>query len=255
MEPVASLEDVGIRFRLPRHSRVGRAPRLIGLGHSEFWGVRHVTFEVFPGEVIGLLGPNGAGKTTLLRTVAGVYVPDEGRVRVRGRVGTLLSVTAGMMPLLSGWENISLLGILMGASRRKLAEVTPQIADFSELGDFLDAEVRTYSSGMKARLGFAVAAFVDPDVLVIDEVLAVGDQEFRDRSAGVIEDFRKSGRPIVIASHDLHRMEKFTTRIVRLERGAVAEIGDPVTVARHYRELHGGYGRRRPRHPRPGGEG
>ncbi|MGH2722690.1 MAG: ABC transporter ATP-binding protein [Actinomycetota bacterium] len=240
MAPVVSVQDVGIRFMLPRHSRVGRTPRLFGVGRTVFWGLRHATFEVQEGDVVGIIGPNGAGKTTLLRAVAGVYVPDEGRVRVRGRVGAILSVTGGMMAQLSGWENISLLGVLMGVSRSKLRAVTPRIAEFSDLGDFLDAEVRTYSSGMKARLGFAVAAFVEPDVLVIDEVLAVGDQQFRDRSAAVIEDFRKSGRPILIASHDVDRMEKFTTRVVRLERGEVAEIGDPKAVTRHYRELHGG---------------
>jgi teichoic acid transport system ATP-binding protein len=240
MAAVVSLQDVGIRFTVPRHSRIGRTPRLLGVGRTVFWGLRNATFEVGEGEVVGLIGPNGAGKTTLLRTVAGIYVPDEGKVRVGGRIGAILSVTGGMMPQLSGWENISLLGVLMGVSRRKLKAVMPQIAEFSDLGDFLDAEVRTYSSGMKARLGFAVAAFVDPDVLVIDEVLAVGDQEFRDRSGAVIEDFRKSGRPILIASHDVDRMAKFATRIVRLERGEVAEIGDPKTVATNYQKLHGG---------------
>jgi ABC-type polysaccharide/polyol phosphate transport system ATPase subunit len=247
MAAVVSVQDVGIRFMLPRHSRIGRTPRLFGMGRTVFWGLRHATFEVGEGEVVGLIGPNGAGKTTLLRTVAGIYVPDEGKVRVRGRVGAILSVTGGMMPQLSGWENISLLGILMGVSRRKLKAVTPQIAEFSDLGDFLDAEVRTYSSGMKARLGFAVAAFVDPDVLVIDEVLAVGDQEFRDRSGAVIEDFRKSGRPILIASHELERMTKFATRIVWLERGEVVEIGDPKEVVGRYRKVHGGATRTRGR--------
>jgi ABC-type polysaccharide/polyol phosphate transport system ATPase subunit len=249
MAAVVSVQDVGIRFMLPRHSRVGRTPRLFGVGRTVFWGLRHATFDVGEGEVVGVIGPNGAGKTTLLRTVAGIYVPDEGRVRVRGRVGAILSVTGGMMPQLSGWENISLLGILMGVSRRKLRAVTPQIAEFSDLGDFLDAEVRTYSSGMKARLGFAVAAFVDPDVLVIDEVLAVGDQEFRDRSGAVIEDFRNSGRPILIASHDIDRMAKFTTRVLRLERGEVAELGDPSEVTRTYKRVHGGGRPSRPSRP------
>jgi ABC-type polysaccharide/polyol phosphate transport system ATPase subunit len=239
MPPVVSLQDVGIRFTAPRHSRAGRAPRLFAVRRSVLWGIRHVTLDVEEGEVLGLIGPNGAGKTTLLRTVAGIYAPDEGQARVRGRVGALLSVTGGLMPLLSGWENIALLGILMGLSRQRLKGVTPQIAEFSGLGDFLDAEVRTYSAGMKARLGFSVAAFVDPDVLLIDEVLAVGDQEFRDRSTSVMDDFRNSGRSILIAGHDLDRMTAVCSRVVRMERGAVAEIGDPRTVTARYRDRPG----------------
>jgi ABC-type polysaccharide/polyol phosphate transport system ATPase subunit len=235
MAPVISLQDVGIRFTAPRHSRAGRTPRLFAVRRSVLWGIRHVTLEVQEGEVLGLIGPNGAGKTTLLRTVGGIYSPDEGRTQVRGRVGALLSVTGGLMPQLSGWENIALLGILMGLSRQRLRAVTPKIAEFSGLGDFLDAEVRTYSAGMKARLGFSVAAFVDPDVLLIDEVLAVGDQEFRDRSTTVMNEFANSGRSILIASHDLDRMTAMCSRVVRMERGAVAEVGDPQSVTAHYR--------------------
>ena len=239
MEPVISLRDVGIRFRVARHTHVGRTPKLFGSRKSLFWGLRETSLEVARGEAVGLIGPSGAGKTTLLRTVAGVYVPDEGTVEVRGRVGTLLSLSAGLIPQLSGWENIALGGVLLGLTRARTREVMPRIAEFSGLGRFLEATVHTYSEGMKARLGFSIAAFTDPDVLVLDEVLAVGDEEFRERSFGVLEEFVRTGRPVLAASHELDRLAKLCTRFVRMDRGRIVETGDPETVVRHYLELHG----------------
>jgi len=244
MAPVLSVRDAGVRFRVARHSRFGRTPRLFGARRSVLWGLRGVSLDVSAGEAVGLIGPSGAGKTTLLRLMAGVYEPDEGAVEVAGRVGPLLSVSAGLIPQLSGWENIALGGVLLGLSRRQTRAAMPGIADFSGLGKFLDAEVRSYSEGMKARLGFSIAAFTDPDVLLVDEVLAVGDEEFRERSFSVLRDFIASGRPVVAASHELGRLSALCTRMVWMESGRIEEDGDPDSVIRHYLELHGHVGPR-----------
>jgi ABC-2 type transport system ATP-binding protein len=238
MEPAVSLRGVGVRFTLPRHSRLGRAPRLFATKKSHLWGLREVTLDVAPGEAVGLIGPNGAGKTTLLRTVGGVYHPDEGTLAVRGRVGTLLSLSAGLMAPLSGWENIALVTVLLGVPRRQVPSIAPDIAEFSGLGEFLDAEVRTYSSGMKARLGFAIAAFSDPDILVIDEVLGVGDEEFQEQSSERVQRFIGEGKTVMVASHQMPRLAKLCSRLLYLEGGRIVADGEPRKVIEGYRARH-----------------
>jgi ABC-type polysaccharide/polyol phosphate transport system ATPase subunit len=237
-QPV-SLRDVGVRFRVPRRSRLGKAPRLIGAGKWTLWGLDGVTLDVAEGEVLGLVGPNGAGKSTLLRVVAGIYRPDRGSISVRGRVTPLLTPTAGLSPALSGWENIELGCSLLGMPRSRLQELTPRIADFTGLGDFLDAPTRTYSSGMRARLGFALVAFSEPDVMVVDEVMGAGDEEFRERSQAKIQELIGAGSTVLIASHVLPILTELCDRLVRLERGKVVDDGDPGGVADRYVEsLH-----------------
>jgi ABC-type polysaccharide/polyol phosphate transport system ATPase subunit len=234
LNPAVSLRDVGVQFVVPRHSRHGHAPRLFATKKRRVWGLRHATLDVHSSDVLGLIGRNGAGKTTMLRTVAGVYTPDEGSIRIRGRIGPMLSITAGLMPQLSGWENISLIAVLNGLSRREAVQVTPDIAQFSGLDEFLDAEVRTYSSGMAARLGFSVAAFTDPDVLVIDEVLMAGDEEFQQRSSSLIRHRIDEGRTALIASHHMQTLLDLCTRVAWLDHGEVIELGDPAEVVEHY---------------------
>jgi ABC-type polysaccharide/polyol phosphate transport system ATPase subunit len=231
---IVTLEDLGIHFRVARRSRYGRTPRMIGARRKPFWGIRHVSFQVGHGEVVGLLGPNGAGKTTLLRAIAGIYRPDEGRVAAAGKVAPMLSVMGGLMQRLSGWQNIALLSALQDLPRDE--DLFRRIAGFSGLEDFLDAEVRTYSSGMKARLAFSVAAFADADVLAVDEVLAVGDTEFRQRSEGVIRGFVDSDKTVLIASHDVEKLAEMCDRIVRLDHGSVVQVGEPAEVAAAYVE-------------------
>jgi ABC-type polysaccharide/polyol phosphate transport system ATPase subunit len=230
------IEDIGVHFRLARRSRHGRTPRMLGARRTDFWGIRHITFEVGHGEVVGLLGSNGAGKTTLLRTISGIYLPDEGRLSVAGRVAPMLSVLGGLMQRLSGWQNIALLMALLDLPRDRRPELTRQIAEFSGLEEFLDAEVRTFSSGMKARLSFSVAAFAEADVLAVDEVLAVGDSEFRQRSEGVIRGFVDSDKTVLIASHDVEKLTEICDRIVRLDHGSVVDDGEPSQVAARYLE-------------------
>jgi ABC-type polysaccharide/polyol phosphate transport system ATPase subunit len=183
---------------------------------------------------LGFIGPNGAGKTTLLRAAAGLYMPDEGSISVHGRVAPLLSLSAGLVPQLSGWENIALITVLLGSPRSDIPQLTPKIAEFSGLGEFLDAEVRTYSAGMMARLGFSVAAFADPDVLVVDEILAAGDHEFQERSGKVITSFIESGRTTLIASHQLQTLLVLCTRIAWLDHGRIVELGEPTEVVERY---------------------
>jgi homopolymeric O-antigen transport system ATP-binding protein len=234
MEPAVAMRDVGVRFRVPRRSHLGKTPRLFGSSRWTLWGLRHVSLEVAPGEVVGLIGPNGSGKTTLLRTVAGIYLPDEGEVTVGGRVGPVLSLTAGLENDLSGWDNVMLSGVLLGLSVARTRAILPDVAEMAGLGEFMDAPVRVYSSGMKARLGFAVAMFADPDVLLLDEIFSVGDEEFRRRSTAKMQEMIAADRSVLMASHQLDSVSEICNRLVRLEEGRVVEVGDPQTVARDY---------------------
>jgi lipopolysaccharide transport system ATP-binding protein len=239
VEPAVLLEGVGVRFHVQRRTRAGRAPRLLGAGRWTHWGLEDVSLEVARGEVVGLVGPNGAGKSTLLRVVAGIYRPDRGTVRVRGRVTPFLTPQAGLSSTLSGWENIELGLILLGQSRPKARAAAPAVAEFSGLGEFLDAPIRTYSTGMQARLGFALVAFSEPDVMVVDEVLGAGDEEFRERSQEKIRELIRGGRAVLMASHALPALTDLSDRLVRLERGRVVDQGDPEAVAgRYVEDLH-----------------
>jgi ABC-type polysaccharide/polyol phosphate transport system ATPase subunit len=234
MEPVISARNVGIRFRAPRHTRYGNKPRLFGARRLTVWGLRGIDLDVARGEMLGVIGPNGSGKTTLLRTLAGIYRPDEGAIIRRGRVAPLLSFGGDLNPGLSGWENIALSGVLLGLTRKRIRAIGEEVAEFAGLGDSLDTEVRVYSAGMKARLGFAVAAFSEPDVLVLDEAMTVGDEDFRERSGEVVQRFLADGRTVIMASHDVSALADACDRLVRLDHGLLVQIGPSVEVAEEY---------------------
>lgn len=225
MAPAVSLRDAGVRFTVPRRTRMGKTPRLVGAGRWTLWGLRGASLDVAPGEVVGLIGPNGSGKTTLLRTVAGIYVPDEGTVAVRGRVAPILSLSAGLIPQLSGFENVALSAALLDVPRRSVPAFATEIAEFAGLEEFTDAPVRVYSSGMRARLGFAIAALSGADVFVLDEVLSVGDQEFRARSRAKIEELIRGGKTVLMAGHD-RELLSVCERIVRLDGGRIVDHDD-----------------------------
>jgi ABC-type polysaccharide/polyol phosphate transport system ATPase subunit len=191
------------------------------------------------GEVFGLVGVNGAGKSTLLKVVARVLRPTKGRVIVRGRVAPLLELGAGFHPELTGEENIFLNGALLGFSRREMLEKYDQIVEFSELGEFINAPIRTYSSGMFARLGFSVATASEPDVLLVDEVLSVGDEAFQQKCAARIDAFRQNGTAILLVSHNMTMIEEMCQRAAWLDHGALKAIGEPAQVIRTYRERGG----------------
>lgn len=203
-----------------------------------FRALEGVSFEVARGEVVGIVGRNGSGKSTLLRVIAGIYAPDGGEVLTHGRISSLLELGAGFRDELTGLENIALAGALMGFSGAQMRALTPDIVDFSELGEFIDAPLRTYSSGMRSRLGFAVAASMDPDILLVDEALAVGDARFRERSMARIEAMVAAEHTtVVVVSHNAHELRRLCSRLILLERGRKITEGEPEAVLARYREL------------------
>jgi ABC-type polysaccharide/polyol phosphate transport system ATPase subunit len=194
---------------------------------DEFWAVRDVSFDVRPGETLGIIGGNGAGKSTVLKLLTRILRPNSGSIHVEGRIGALIEVSAGFHPDLTGRENVYLQGALMGMRRAAIEERFDEIVEFSGVSEFLDTPVKRYSSGMHARLGFSIAAHLDPDVLVIDEVLAVGDFRFQQRAFGRLQDLAKSGRPVVVVSHQLDRIAQLCSKAIVLVNGRVLAAGDP----------------------------
>lgn len=199
------------------------------LDAQEFWALKDVSFEVQPGEAIGIIGPNGAGKSTALKLLTKILRPTMGRCEVRGRVGALIEIAAGFHPDLTGRENLYLQGAILGMNRAEVASKLDAIIEFSGIRDFIDTPVKRYSSGMNARLGFAVAAHVDPDVLLIDEVLAVGDFSFQQKCFARLAEFRRSGAAIVFVSHNMQAIVSLCDKAVLLRPGrspVIASVGE-----------------------------
>jgi lipopolysaccharide transport system ATP-binding protein len=197
------------------------------LREGEFWAVRDVSFELRRGECLGLIGHNGAGKTTLLKMLNGLIKPDDGRIEMRGRVGALIALGAGFNPILTGRENIYVNGSVLGLSKRRIDEKLREIIDFADIGDFIDAPLQSYSSGMQVRLGFAIAAHCEPDILLLDEVLAVGDISFQAKCFNTLARFRRQGTAFILVSHNMHNIFRYSDRVLYLKRGQVAHIGAP----------------------------
>jgi lipopolysaccharide transport system ATP-binding protein len=197
--------------------------------------LRDVTFSVPKGGTLGVIGQNGSGKSTLLKLLAGIYRPTAGRVHVEGRLSALIELGAGFHPEFTGRENVYINGIILGRSRREIDRLVEPIIEFSELREFIDEPVRTYSSGMYMRLAFTVAMMVDPDVLVIDEILAVGDEHFQRKSRARIEEFKARGKTLVLVTHDAGSVQSFCDQAVWLDGGRVAAQGDPARVIAAYR--------------------
>ncbi len=200
----------------------------------EFWAVRDVSLEVAKGSTVGIIGANGAGKSTLLKLFSGITRPTRGEIEVQGRVASLLELGAGFHPELSGYENIRLNCSVLGMTDAEIAERTPRIVEFSELEEFLDRPVKTYSSGMHVRLGFAVAASVDPEILIIDEALSVGDEHFRGKCINRLNQFREAGRTVVFVSHDIGTVRTMCQRVVLMDQGQVVAQGSAEEVADEY---------------------
>ncbi len=203
---------------------------------EEFWALQEVSLEISRGQALGIVGANGSGKSTLLKIIAGVTPPTRGRVEVYGRVGALIEVGTGLHPELTGRENIFLYGAILGLSRRQISQKFDQIVQFSELQDFLDVPLKRYSSGMRVRLGFAVAAHLDPEILLVDEVLAVGDAAFQRKCIGYIRKLQEAGTTIVFVSHELPTVERLCQRVVWLDGGRIREAGASGVVIHHYLE-------------------
>jgi len=238
---VISLESVSVRYRVPQE-RIGTfkeymirwIQRKVKL--NSFWALNEVSFNVYKGEVFGLIGQNGAGKSTLLKVVARVLRPTKGRVWVKGRVSPLLELGAGFHPELSGRENVYLNGALLGFTQDEMDEKFDQIVNFAELWDFIDAPLRTYSSGMWARLGFSVATATEPDILIVDEVLSVGDEAFQRKSSDRIHSFREQGVTILVVSHNMGMIQSMCQRAAWLNHGQLQVIGDVDDAIQAYKQ-------------------
>ncbi len=215
------------------------ASPLAQLGASEFWALNDVSFEVRPGEALGIIGPNGAGKSTMLKLLAGILRPTQGRVALRGRTSALIEVGAGFHPDLTGRENIFLNASILGMKRGEVRRKFDEIVTFAGVEDFLDTPIKRYSSGMHARLGFSVAAHVEPDILLVDEVLSVGDRVFRAKCMEKMRSFLARGVAVVFVSHDLGAVGRFCDRAMVLSRGRVSFAGETAQAVRHYYEATG----------------
>ena len=199
-----------------------------------FTALQDVSLRVATGETVGVIGPNGSGKSTLLKLVAGITKPTSGTVNVKGRISALIELGAGFHPEISGRENVFINGIMLGLSKREVLQKFEEIVEFAELEEFIDAPVKTYSSGMYARLGFAVAIHVNPDVLLVDEILAVGDQGFTHKCLDKFAEFRRRGKTILLVTHSLSLVERFCDDAVWLDSGLIKAVGDPKRVVDAY---------------------
>jgi ABC-2 type transport system ATP-binding protein len=204
--------------------------------YEDFWAVQDVSFEVQFGSTLGIIGSNGSGKSTLLKCLARILYPNKGRVLTHGRIGALLELGAGFHYDLSGRENVFLNGAILGMSKRDLTHKFDEIVEFAGLERFIDTPVKNYSSGMVVRLGFAIAANVEPDILLIDEVLSVGDQTFQRRSIERIDQFRKDGRTIIVVSHATSQLQELCREVLWLEKGKLRELGPANVVLNNYVE-------------------
>ncbi len=244
--PVIELQDLGKRYRLGEHHGDGRdlresiaifAARLMGRPRperSELWSLRDVSLSVLQGEAIGIIGSNGAGKSTLLKIISNITSPTEGRCRTRGRIGSLLEVGTGFHGELTGRENTFLNGAILGMSRRDVARRLDEIVDFAGLEAFMDTPVKRYSSGMYLRLGFSIAAHLEADILLVDEVLAVGDANFQRRCLGRMSEIGRSGRTVLFISHNMDSIARLCGRVVWLDKGRVRAIDEASAVIESY---------------------
>jgi lipopolysaccharide transport system ATP-binding protein len=215
-----------------KRAKPGNEPETL----ETIWALRNVSFQAEPGEVIGIIGPNGAGKSTLLKILTRITSPTEGRAEIRGRVGSLLEVGTGFHPELTGRENIFLNGSILGMTRKEIERNFDAIVEFSGVEKFIDTPVKRYSSGMYVRLAFSVAAHFEPEVMIVDEVLSVGDADFQRRSMGRMEDIGDSGRTILFVSHNLQGIVQLCDRAILLKEGKVVRHGDATDVVSYYEQ-------------------
>ena len=233
MAPAVTFNDVYKEYPFYQHITAGfksflfHLPRSIAsLKKTKFIALKGISFEVQQGEVFGIIGRNGSGKSTILGLTAGVMQPDRGSVKTQGKISSLLELGAGFHPDLSGIENIMLNGILSGNTRADMMKKMEQIIEFSELGDFIYQPLRTYSSGMHARLGFSVAVHIDPEILLVDEALAVGDLDFKGKCNRKMKEFTESGATIIIVSHDMPAIAELCNRVAWIDNGTIMKIGE-----------------------------
>jgi ABC-type polysaccharide/polyol phosphate transport system ATPase subunit len=236
------VEGLGVRYSLHLTRKTTFRQTFLNLTRRgepqerDFWALRDVGFRLVNGESLAVIGPNGAGKSTLLQVLAGILVPSEGSIEVHGRISSLLTLGAGLDQDLAGRDNIRLAGAFLGMESAEIEDRLPSIVEFADLGEFIDAPLKVYSSGMRARLGFSIATSVDPDVLLLDEVLATGDQVFRAKSKTRVIELVRAAKAIVLVTHDMAWVTEYCNRALLLERGRVASEGEPADVVAMHNE-------------------
>jgi ABC-2 type transport system ATP-binding protein len=238
--PAVSLEGIGKKYRISP-SRSSLLKEALSFGKvkrsHDFWALQDIDLQVRPGTTLGIMGRNGAGKSTLLRIISGVLQPTTGTVEVNGRLTAIFGLGSGFNPEFTGRENVMLNGLILGIDHKEMQERFDEIAAFAEIGEFMDQPIRTYSSGMRSRLGFAVAVNVDPDILVLDEALSAGDAAFKKRALQRMYDLRDSGTTVLFVSHSMGMVQKFCTDAILLHKGRLVTAGSPQEVAESYKEL------------------
>lgn len=244
-EAAVIVDDVSLKYRLYKErnnslkTALMRGRRSV---HHDFWALSDVSLEVPAGSTFGLIGRNGAGKSTLLKCLARILYPDKGTITVNGRMASMLELGSGFHPELSGRENVFLNGSILGMSRKEVARKFDEIVDFSGVEKFIDQPVKNYSSGMYVRLGFAVAINVEPDILVVDEILAVGDASFQEKSKQKFLDFKKSGRTVIMVSHSTSNIREMCDTAAWIDKGRLVRIGDATEVSQAYTDATTGKG-------------
>lgn len=241
---VLRVEDVSMKFNLSKEKHDSVKEYFIALMrkqliYNEFWALSDVSFELEKGDRLGILGFNGAGKSTLLKVIAGVFKPTKGKVEKEGVLAPLIELGAGFDPQYTGLENIYLYGACLGYSHKFIDEKLEEIIEFSELREFIDVPVKNYSSGMKARLGFAIATIVEPDILILDEVLSVGDAKFKKKSEAKLMSLLEKGVTVLFVSHNTEQVQRICNKAIILEKGKVIASGDVNSVVSKYETLVG----------------
>jgi teichoic acid transport system ATP-binding protein len=236
VDTVIKLENVTKKYKLHRSSKEKVLDMILPKEYGEdFYALKEVTFEAKKGDIIGFVGVNGSGKSTLLNVIAGIIPETEGNVTVNGKT-SVIAVSSGMKEVLTGRENIEMKCLMLGFSKSEIRRMEEEIIAFSELGRFIDQPVKSYSSGMKSRLGFAISISVDPEILIIDEALSVGDPTFSDKCLVKIKEFKESGKTILFVSHSANQIKKFCEKVLWLEYGKVREFGPADDVLKGYTE-------------------
>jgi ABC-2 type transport system ATP-binding protein len=238
------VKDLGISFRLYHNKRETLKEalfyRLLGKNSYEyFWALKNVSFNLAEGEVLGVIGRNGGGKSTLFKALANIYIPDEGEIIVNGKVSTLLSLGTGFDPQLSGRDNIYLNASFLGLKKVEIDELFPSIVEFAELSEFIDNPVKNYSAGMYSRLAFSIAVNIQPDILLLDEVLGVGDEKFQEKCVAKMHELMGRARAILIVAHSTKIINSTCTKVLWIDKGQVMAFGEPREVTREYRKFLG----------------